>query len=201
MDLVKAEMIARQMSGKWKAYPHDGDYYCPRFEIKSIGVGRPYAFSLIVDDYGNKGRTKVSGTYPKHFSHNTKPYGKTSPTITFASDREPKALSKDIERRFLPEYKAYYKAWEANQSRSTWDKIEKDSVVEKLIHASNGTLYKSPLYDELYSTKLYTTTETKTYPSLTATVRKDSVDMDIGSLTIEQAETLIKLLSEWLTVD
>jgi hypothetical protein len=72
----------------------------------SVEGANDQAFSLHFEGYGNQGKLKISGTFPRTAGgdHISLPSGTAHPEIRVTLSRGAETIAKEITRRFMPEY-------------------------------------------------------------------------------------------------
>lgn len=193
-DTPKALEIARAIAlhlPDWIPNPVcdlDGNVDFDRADL----VGSGGATICLLTSRHEAGRVRVSGRWPRLPDGGHYYPGKGSTAITCSAGRDPRALAKDIERRFLPGYLAEYaKAVEYCQARGRGEAaaIELATRIGDVIGTNPGQLRNGSVTVLVYLAEAHGRIE------VTAG-SPPSVSLNLGSVTPDQALRIAEVLAE-----
>ena len=136
-----AEQIAAHLPG-WQARPQRGSDYghCRYATIKHDGGG---LIQLYYDSY--RKHVSCSGRYPERNGRSCSPsdwgvlrYSEAAPAIKFSPTREPKALARDIERRFLAKYLPLFAACQSRKGEHEAAEEDRSTYLARYAAACGG---------------------------------------------------------------
>ncbi len=161
--------------------------------------GEDRIFSLIFDGFGNEGRIKIAGDYPRiglhHWSRND------APTITVSQKRTAASIAADITRRFYPKFTNEWE-WAAERKQAHDEKVQmvREAVTEvwevlELRPAHNETFTRPEDMDT--SAPRFFSRYTAISGHLTmSTYPETHIRIEHLSLTVKQAVQLAQILDK-----
>jgi hypothetical protein len=193
MDYEKTTKIAKHL-GAWQSDPEcqlQDHRTRSRYVVNYIGVGRPYKV-ILIKDWNKTGMTTISGAFPRRLQ---KYYNQgDSYSINVGNGRDPKAIARDIERRFMPAYKADWKRREQYARASDQRELKRLGIVSEILQASEGMLSVVEYGDDSYEKRL---TYDAGEPHLDVRITHDSMRFEYSKLTLKQALELVDLAKSW----
>lgn len=139
--------------------------------------------------YGsNKGKAHVFGIYPSGPSGSVSIYGIERPSINVSLERTVEAIAKDIERRFLPDYREYLgKVRERVKSDTDYRSLT-ESNFEKVMGRKRNDNEKNGSGAGWLGSEFDCSGEVQ--------VNGDSVTMTLRSVTPDQAAAILAILKK-----
>lgn len=134
MSAAIAAALGPAWSVKTTDHPHRIELAGPR--------GR--GMELHWEGWNQEGRVRVAGTYPAPMPGVDRPAGWKGqeldwPEATFAIDRSPEAIARDIERRILPGYAKAFPIIEQRVQAASAEHLECVALESRLCEAAGGT--------------------------------------------------------------
>ena len=147
------------------------------------------------EDYGkNIGKLNVRGSYPRNkkneyiTAYDSNYQRMSAPSISLSASKTVDQIAADISRRFLPAYREYLAA--VNKVIAS-DNDYEDSTITSLEFIKGSPLDKHERATKQLSHNLNFTQEEGSYLRATVKASKKSIDLEIHSLTPEQAKTIL----------
>ncbi len=133
-ELVEtARRIAEHLPGWVVVAPEDCS--CSWVQLRCLADGAEFSLGRIWND---RGRLEVHGVYPRHDGLDAVPYGVARPVVRVSSTREPQAVAKDLERRFLGPFLAVLEQTRARVRELEAYERRRRALADRLIEALGG---------------------------------------------------------------
>lgn len=169
---------------------------------RTITTPDGFSFHIGWSEYGRDAFTRlnISGEYHAEKLYDHIPYGAIRPSIGVSTAKSPATIAKDIERRFLPEYKALITA--ARERKAKSDDYANRSIANagKLAESSGGVF--SVVEKSEYSNGPRTPTSNlhmnhKSVGYGNVSVSDESVKIDLSSIPLELASRIMEVMAEY----
>jgi hypothetical protein len=183
------EYLLHTPQGHWNVYfehktiPSKGFYLNPdnykgKFTVSPRIIMKPYySFGDVYNDKGDK---------------------VISPDVGFSIDREPSAIAKGINSRFMPDFEIYYKEWMGYWQKQHNYKCGKENTIKEvaaLLNVEPAPAHASS--DQLRETLNTYHSDNKGLKEYISSIRvssSKSITIETNSLNMEQARKLIEFI-------
>ncbi len=179
------KQIAEALGNEWECQPPDEDW-----DWASLKNSNGWEITLTGSHNGAS--IEVSGVYPRSVDRNWVLYsGETAKKINVSATRSPRAIAKDIQRRFIPNYEAVYNLCidriaiaKANDEKVAANVAALAQVLGEKHRRGNNTIRWSNGYAN------------SPYYWADFVVNADSVSIKLSSLPLDKALAIAKTLAD-----
>jgi hypothetical protein len=186
--------IAKELGGAWTFKPLDEPY-----PTQYISGPNEAEIAVRIETYGSrKGRVEINGNFHigrdrefidvREWNHSTSERCKL-PEISVSGTRGAVAITKEIKRRFLPEYlPLLQKAIEKRDAATSWEDKTRANLITlaAIVNASVPTERDRTTASFYHNDKAYGDIQCS----------GDSISLKLSSLTMEQAKRILSMLAE-----